>query len=289
MANYHEIDPDGDVYLILERQHEVDVYDEKTTPSNDDVEIDGWGFSKCTKTIKKGKKKKKKSLTPFLEPEWEEVSGGQSSVPKAELQFDHAPDRNCDPASQDPGFGFGMPFAQETHPGDAFDDENTVRIRVSSKHLTLASSYFKRCLGPDMTEGQTLKTVGHVELPLKELDPEAMLAVMTIMHGFFRRVPKSVDLDLVVRIAIIVDYLDCAEIVEPFKTSWIDGLKAGIPVTFSAELVRWLFVCCVFRDKERFSTVSSRIIRLCPGPMPLYSLPIRESISGKLPSFQRKK
>ncbi|MCJ1361038.1 hypothetical protein MMC16_000135 [Acarospora aff. strigata] len=50
-------------------------------------------------------------------------------------------------------------------------DENCVQIRASSKHLTLASSYFKRNVGNGTLESHILSSQGHVEFRMDEKDP----------------------------------------------------------------------------------------------------------------------
>ncbi|XP_014551767.1 hypothetical protein COCVIDRAFT_70413, partial [Bipolaris victoriae FI3] len=89
-------------------------------------------------------------------------------------------------------------------------------IRVSSKHLMLASSYFKRSLGGALTEGHTLRSEGHVKIKMDGLELDAMLLVMNMIHGRFRQLPSSVDLRTLTSIAILTDYLQCHEVVEPF-------------------------------------------------------------------------
>jgi hypothetical protein len=76
-----------------------------------------------------------------------------------------------------------------------------------------------------MLEGHTLSSQGHVEFRMDEKDSEAMLLVMNIIHGRARRVPRSVDLDVLTRLAVLVDYLECHEAIEPFSDRWIDDLK----------------------------------------------------------------
>ncbi len=107
-----------------------------------------------------------------------------------------------------------------------------VRIRVSSKHLALASSYFRRNLRSGMLESKTIGSEGRVKFHMDELDSGAMLIAMNIIHGRTRQVPRSVDLELLTKLAVLVDYLECHESIEPFSDGWIDGLKAGIPITY---------------------------------------------------------
>jgi hypothetical protein len=160
-------------------------------------------------------------------------------------------------------------------------DESFLRIRTSSKHLSFSSPYFKRNLQSGMLESQTLRFRGHVEFCMDEQDPEAMLIVLNIIHGKSRQVPKVVDLDMLTKLAVIVDYLECLEVVEPYSDRWVDNLKGGIPATYSTELIQWHCISLVFRKQLEFKVVTSTAIRHSKGAIQTLGLPIRERLVGK--------
>jgi hypothetical protein len=179
MASLHQIDLDGDVDLVLPRPKEVvshldGVLDCSPTPS-------GLSFSRpntqercSTKCSRKGRKGKKGALEPgaliFDDPpaesEPEPVAEALAyletpTTPEAEALI---PER---PFDADPT---GSVLTKEDT--TSTPDESCVRIRASSKHLTLASSYFKRNLGSGMSESHTLSSQGHVEFRMDEIDPK---------------------------------------------------------------------------------------------------------------------
>lgn len=160
-------------------------------------------------------------------------------------------------------------------------DEKYVRIRTSSKHLTFASPYFKRNLQSGMMESQTLLSQGHLEIHMEEQDPRAMLIVLNVIHGRTSQVPRVVDLTMLTKLAVMVDYLECHEVVELFSDRWIDNLKGGVPTTYSTELIRWLCISFVFRKQIPFKTVTSTIIRLSRDAIRTLGLPIPESLVGE--------
>jgi hypothetical protein len=188
-----------------------------------------------------------------------------------------APDNRATPEPPDTD---GDPPADEHVISPALD-ESFLRIRTSSKHLSFSSPYFKRNLQSGMLESQTLRFRGHVEFCMDEQDPEAMVIVLNIIHGKSRQVPKVVDLDMLTKLAVIVDYLECLEVVEPYSDKWVDNLKGDIPATYSNELIQWHCISLVFRKKLEFKAVTSTAIRYSKSAIQTLGLPIRERLVGK--------
>jgi len=79
-----------------------------------------------------------------------------------------------------------------------------VRIRVSSKHLTLASHVFVSILQPGFQTEDELHLNGRTELPLPEDDPVALLFLLYAIHGRWREVPHNIDLRTLTEISILV-------------------------------------------------------------------------------------
>lgn len=61
--------------------------------------------------------------------------------------------------------------------------KNCVRMRVSSKHLVLASSYFKRNLENGMLESHILSFEDRVNFFMNDEDFETMFIVINVIHG----------------------------------------------------------------------------------------------------------
>lgn len=127
------------------------------------------------------------------------------------------------------------------------------RFRVSSRHLSLASPVFSQMLNGPWKDARNLastntsasatvdgttadKTVAPVssssdstpprrEIEASEWDTDATVILMDIIHGHFSQVPRSLSLVMLAKVAILVDYYKCHEIVSVFSGLWIDGLK----------------------------------------------------------------
>jgi len=145
----------------------------------------------------------------------------------------------------------------------------------------LASVYSKRSLGGELAEGHTLRSEGHVEIDMKEQDPETMMLVINVIHGHFRILPSSVDLDALTRKATLVDYLECHEVVDPFANKWTEQLRENVTRKYSNELIQWLCICQVFNMGSLFKTVSLIAIRQARDLVDNADLPISNHIEGK--------
>lgn len=155
-----------------------------------------------------------------------------------------------------------------------------VYFRVSSRHLILASAQFERRLKECWSEGHTLCSEGYVEMPVTDCDPEALLILLNIIHGHTRRVPRSIDVESLTKIAVLVDYYECHEAVEIFSDMWIDRLKGEVPTTYSSELIKWLCISWVFRKDEIFRSVTQVAQCQSKGRIEQHGLPISKRVIG---------
>ncbi|KAF5647612.1 uncharacterized protein FTJAE_1668 [Fusarium tjaetaba] len=156
------------------------------------------------------------------------------------------------------------------------------RFRVSSRHLTLASPFFRTMLNGSWKEsapaGATLveatptdKTPSKVEAftetseevpkvsALREISTEgwnvhAFLTVLRIIHGFNYLVPEAVSLSFFTDVAVIVDYYECAEAVAPFAKLWEPPFRSSGRVLLQGRTpIMWLWITWVFSWESEFS------------------------------------
>ena len=149
------------------------------------------------------------------------------------------------------------------------------RLRLSSKHLMLASPYIRDMYSGAWKESTRRDEDGLLSWHVGDLfDPGALTIVMNIIHGLNHKIPRSVDLELLARMAVITDYLECHESMDVFSTIWINGLRSSIPSIYCRELILWIMVSSVFRDQEAFGSATSTAILGAPGEVPSVGLPI---------------
>jgi hypothetical protein len=147
-------------------------------------------------------------------------------------------------------------------------------VRVSSKHLTLASSFFRALLNRPFRERLALQDTGHLKLPLDDKDYEAMVILMDIVHGRLHQVPREVDEFLLAGIAILVDKYALHEALDFIAEKWI---KAA-PRTFSKYHTVWICISWVFEREGDFKSVTrmAQLERDSPIPdaeMEIYPIP----------------
>ena len=141
-----------------------------------------------------------------------------------------------------------------------------VHMRVSSRHMILASRNFRDMLGNDnFKEGQTLRSEGKLDVPLPEDDPDAFIILLSIVHTHTRKVPRYVTLATLTSLAILVDKYSLLEAVELFSDLWIDNVKdeEPMPESFTDDVPSWLVISWVFQKPEVFKAMFRIIEQEC--------------------------
>ncbi|KAF4494404.1 hypothetical protein FAGAP_9467 [Fusarium agapanthi] len=150
----------------------------------------------------------------------------------------------------------------------------------SQKHLTLASrrasklfsSAFKEASKQD--DGLYHWNFGDV------FDVQAFEVVLKIIHGKTRRVPQGVELDLLSKIASIVDDLECYDALSFCTERWLlpYGGFYKLPERMDKTLAQLILVSFVFANKHIFRSCIQRAARYTCEGMPTFDLPIRADI-----------
>jgi hypothetical protein len=148
-----------------------------------------------------------------------------------------------------------------------------IHMTVSSKHMMLASPVFKAMLQPGrFREGIQRNAADQMEVDLPDDDQSIMVIVLNIVHGRNRLVPKQADLEMMIKLAILVDKYQMVEAVESFSDSWINDLltRGRLPIYLEIgdidghiKLQRWLAVSWIFRRPDEFSKITAAAIIAC--------------------------
>lgn len=155
-----------------------------------------------------------------------------------------------------------------------------MRFRVSSAILINTSAYFKKSLSGDWKE--TEPEPGYKwTLTSNNWDSEAFLLLMRILHHKTREDPRTIDLEKLAKIAVLVDYYGCLEAVELWAETWISNLASDMTESFySRELLLKLTISWVFSDRRNFRSLTEVAIRTSRGPIPTLGLPIPYQVVG---------
>ncbi|KAK7987155.1 hypothetical protein PG988_002143, partial [Apiospora saccharicola] len=269
----HEIDPEGDIELFLSSSHApFAVWDEdqdqtspespsKSAESNKKKRKHGTAFGNNLSfydSVDQGKANKPQPQPTFFEPT---VSVAPAQQCQEEITVGDAPTR---------------PSQEETTANTQDNQASTHRFRLSSKHMTMASSYFKKMLQGPWRESSASTIFAF------DWDPEAMVILMNVIHGHHRKIPQAVDLEKLAKIAVIVDYYDCHEVVEIFAKRWIKLLKPTVPIEYCRELMLMLAICCVFPVTGVSRSMIRYAIRESRGPIQTLDLPIPQHVADTI-------
>ncbi|KAK4184948.1 hypothetical protein QBC35DRAFT_504859 [Podospora australis] len=158
-----------------------------------------------------------------------------------------------------------------------------LRIKVSSKHLSLASRVFMNKIR-FVSRKTATQSDGRIHLQLSpeaNFDPKAVSIVLNAIHGRGgAKVPKQVDLDTLAQIALFVDKFQLFDALEVYGERWITKLldDKRLPDTYNRELVLWVYISYVFRHPEVFKAVTKTMAGGSDGPLRTLGLPIREKL-----------
>lgn len=250
------LDPDGDVVLVVEIPDGLEEAEEPI-PLEAQPEEDIWR-SPPTRT--------ETPASANEPPSWDDGVTDDGTPPEEE----HVVDESFGESSHD----IGRP---------------KIRMRVSSSHLRLASPYFKRMFQSGWPEGDALRVEGRAEVRLQnDEDPDALLIILNIIHGHTRRVPGVVDLTMLTKIAVLVDFYECYEAVEIFSNMWIDSLKGDLPQSISTKLTQWIWVTWVFSKPQQFKAATQIAGRQNKGPIETDGVPIPQKVVEQIDQQRQK-
>ncbi|GKU12727.1 unnamed protein product, partial [Fusarium langsethiae] len=156
-----------------------------------------------------------------------------------------------------------------------------ITLLVSGKHLALASSYFEKMFAGSYVEGK-IHDSGLRRVTARDCDPEAFSIILSIMHGYHRDVPKSLSLEMLAKVAIIVDYYGCHEIVEPHVNIWIASLKSVLPTVYGRDCILCMMISWVFSEPDVFQQMTRLALIHSEKLIEAEDIPLPADLLGKL-------
>jgi hypothetical protein len=158
--------------------------------------------------------------------------------------------------------------------------QQDIRLTLSSRHLILASPIFRTMLTGCWQESR-IRSENKYLIELEDYDANAFMILMNVIHGRIRSIPRSIDLETLAKIAVLVDYYDCHEVVELATEMWIKKLKWPLPTTYCRDLILWLHVSWVFCEADIFEKVTKVALETMKGQLCTMRLPIPENLIRK--------
>ncbi|KAF5609054.1 uncharacterized protein FSUBG_4209 [Fusarium subglutinans] len=178
----------------------------------------------------------------------------------------------------------------ELSPGDEGETpEAEVRMRVSSRHLIIASHTFRAMLeGPWIEAALSPQPIRQIST--EDWDALALAIVLDCIHGRHFEIPTKISPGLLTRISTIVDYYQCREAVQVHYHTWTEDSVCRLPDEEDDEEIKvmWLFVSWVFHDEIRFRKMADMFLRYSKGMSQFETndLPV-SGILGKLDNIRQ--
>jgi hypothetical protein len=163
---------------------------------------------------------------------------------------------------------------------------------VSSRHLILASTYFKNSLSEkwDQHERDEKDRILIIETGWSKT---GFKRLMRIIHGKTRAVSRITAVEEMAEMAQMVDYYDCLEVVEAYSPGWIDQLikaeysrhKSNSGVSgeeyYDRNVVMWIYIAWVVHHRDIFKMMTSVAIQGSRSEMRISELPLPEAVVSK--------
>ena len=136
-----------------------------------------------------------------------------------------------------------------------------VVYHVSSQHLITASPKFRTELTSWSESRKGEDEFYHIHTD--DWDPESLEIVLNVLHLRFRQVPRSLDLELLAEVAMLVDYYRCWEAFDLIADVWIKDIRKTQPVPkkYGRDLMLWMLISWVFKLEAEFSLCTLRALR----------------------------
>jgi hypothetical protein len=103
---------------------------------------------------------------------------------------------------------------------------------------------------------------------------------MNIIHGRTLSVPRFINLEMLAKISVLVDYYASVERVETFYTIWIDKLRDHVSKKYLRDALLWIWISWVFHWPLEFQVATRVTVQCSKGLMQTMLTPIPERIVG---------
>ena len=164
-----------------------------------------------------------------------------------------------------------------------------IHYYCSAAHLKLASKTFEKALSGNWAESVRKDDDDRYYIIVEDWDEVALLTLLNIIHLRNDQVPRRVNIEMLAKMATLVDYYQCLEATALCTEKWTNGLISDyiMPTIYGRDLMLWLCVACVFRLPYIFQRATMAAINTgTDGSLRTMGLPIPQGVSGEF--FQSK-
>lgn len=97
---------------------------------------------------------------------------------------------------------------------------------------------------------------GRFYIGASDWDENALLILLNVFHLRKRRIPREVSLEMLAKIAVLVDYyeLEKVEAMEDHINDWADSVRQThtVPRLYNRDLILWIFVSAILNMSPEF-------------------------------------
>ncbi|KAK7424794.1 hypothetical protein QQZ08_008423 [Neonectria magnoliae] len=246
-CHVHELFPDGDSTLIisLRRPDEQTIFGPEAMVQLELLETKQ-KLAEERHTGEEAKDEAEPKAKPTTQPKIDSQAELESAL-ESKVELEPQPD-----------FEFYLVHESTDSP---VEEQPAIQLQVSSQHLVLASPVFKQMLQGPWKERSSSTGLFSL-ISTSEWDAKAFMILMNIMHGHHWEVPKSPDLEMLTKFAVVVDYYQCYEIVDIFVDRWLRDMEGDLPTRYGKASVMWLCVSWVFSRSEKIDQKRQGLIAL---------------------------
>lgn len=138
------------------------------------------------------------------------------------------------------------------------DGVNKVFV-VSSQVMRLACDAWSRMLAPDGYFKEAQPTAdGMKEVELPDDEGEALDILLNIAHLRFDKVPRTLDFQNLLDVAVLTDKYGITKLVEPWVHKWLENAKETFNIRSHEQ---WLWIAWEFGDAETFNQVCEHLVK----------------------------
>ncbi|ATY59837.1 hypothetical protein A9K55_006924 [Cordyceps militaris] len=153
---------------------------------------------------------------------------------------------------------------------------------VSSHILRHASRLFEKDLDPDGPWKQPeVQPDGLRHKHLEGFDPQALSHVLNLIHFRTTQVPDNLEMEMLAKVAVIVDYFQCHEAMRFAVQSWIKEPNTNTVINeleFGRPLMLWLLIASVFKVQPILKRAITILVEEGTGPFDDLGLPISQDV-----------
>jgi hypothetical protein len=161
---------------------------------------------------------------------------------------------------------------------------------VSSKHLKMASAYFKNMLSGNWKETETSHNTLTLPVPSWYVLPVHVL--LHIMHGQYDSIPEKMSFNELAQFTVVVDFYNCVDHVAYFVHRHLapsalsslgsyNYLASTRPIVDVVDVALKLYVRKVFRMPDDFSVLTKHLAKETSGAIQAVDLPNFQDLLGK--------